>query len=326
MKRRQLLQQLPAWLAAPTVALAQSGPKLLVVLSPFARKPDGETVTRQELARLGWRDGDNLRLETRYADHRPERLDTLARELMALKPATALAMTSQAVRALMRHSTSVPMVVAFTGDPVAEGLAASLRRPGGQVTGLSMQFADIRPKTYELARQMVPAARRLAGLFDRRGIPEAQFDAAMAGLRRMAQQVNLEYLPLPVRDAGEIDAALRSLTPVREFVLGVSADELMFSNFGTTAALALTLRLPSFSQHQWYARVFGGLFSYGPDLDAMWQRAVQMAAEVLRGQPVGEMPFEQPTRIGLTLNRTTADAIGQVLPRELLLRADEVIG
>ena len=109
-------------------------------------------------------------------------------------------------------------------------------------------------------------------------------------------------------------------------MLGLNGDELMYANFATTAALARTLRLPSFSQHQMYARVFGGLFSYGPDMDAMWQRAVGMAAEVLRGQPVGEMPFEQPTRIGLTLNRTTADAIGLVLPRDLLLRADEVIG
>jgi len=320
---------LPAWLAAaPALAQAPAGQKLLVMLSPFSLTPNAETVMRQELARLGWREGDNLRLETRYADHRPERLDTLARELVALKPAAALAITSQAVHALMRQSASVPMVVAFTRDPVAEGLAASLRRPGGQVTGLSMQFADIRPKTYELARQVAPTARRLAGMFDRRNFPEAQFEAAMAGLRRMAQQVGLEYVPLPIRDTGEIDAALRSLTPVREFVLGVSPEELMFANFGATAALARTLRLPSFSQNQLYARVFGGLFSYGPDLDAMWRRAVQMADQVLRGAPVGEIPFEQPTRISLTLtlNRATAAAIGLVFSQELLLRADEVIG
>jgi putative ABC transport system substrate-binding protein len=327
MKRRDLLCHFPAWLAAaPALAQAPAGQKLLVVLSPFSRTPAGDAVMRQELARLGWREGDNLRLEVRYADNRPERLDTLARELVALKPAAALAVSSGAVRALMRQSTNVPMVVAFTGDPVAEGLAASLRRPGGQVTGLSMQFEDIRPKTYELARQVAPAARRVAVMFDRSLIPEAQFDATIAGFRRIAQQANLEYVPLPLRDAGEIESALRSLTPMREFVLSVTAGELMYANFATTAALARTLRLPSFSQHQMYARVFGGLFSYGPDLDAMWQRAVQMATEVLRGQPVGEMPFEQPTRIGLTLNRTTADAMGLVLSRDLLLRADEVIG
>jgi putative ABC transport system substrate-binding protein len=99
----------------------------------------------------------------------------------------------------------------------------------------------------------------------------------------------------------------------------------MFANFASIAALARTLPLPSGSQHQRYVQV-GGLFSYGPDVDAMWLRAVQMADQVLRGQPVGDMSFEQPTRISLTLNRTTADDIGLVLPRELLLRADEVIG
>jgi putative ABC transport system substrate-binding protein len=237
----------------------------------------------------------------------------------------ALTVDHVALRALMRHTTQVPMVVGFVGDPVALGLAASLRRPGGQVTGLSQQFEDIRPKTYELARQVAPSARRLGGLFDRRVVPEAQFDAAMAGPRRMAQQVGLEYVPLPVRDAGEIETALRSLPPVREHVLLVNIRELMFANFVSTAALARTLRLPSGSQHQAYVQA-GGLFSYGPDLKAMWLRAVQMADQVLRGQPVGEIPFEQPTRITLTLNRTTADAMGLALPQGLLLRADEVIG
>jgi len=327
MKRRNLLCQLPAWLAAPALAQSPGGAKLLVVLTSLAQASLGEieTLTQQELARRGWREGDNLRLEFRYADNRPQRLDALARELAALQPAAALTVDHVALRALMRHTTQVPMVVGFVGDPVALGLAASLRRPGGQVTGLSQQFEDIRPKTYELARQVAPSARRLGGLFDRRVVPEAQFDAAMAGPRRMAQQVGLEYVPLPVRDAGEIETALRALTPVREHVLLVNIDELMFANFVSTAALARTLRLPSGSQHQAYVQA-GGLFSYGPDLKAMWLRAVQMADQVLRGQPVGEIPFEQPTRITLTLNRTTSDAMGLALPQGLLLRADEVIG
>jgi putative ABC transport system substrate-binding protein len=326
-KRRSLLSCLPAWLATPTFVQAQSGPKLLVVLTSFAKAnfPGGETQLQQELARLGWRLGDNLRIEFRYADNRPERLDELARELAALQPTAALTVDLAAVRALMRHSTRLPIVVGFVGDPVATGLAASLRRPGGQVTGLSQQFEDIRPKTYELARQVAPSALRLAGMFDRSVIPAGQLDAAMAGLRRIAQQVGLEYLPLPVRDAGEIETALRSLTPVHEHVLLVNIDEMMFTHYGSTAASARTLRLRSGSQHQSYVRS-GGLFSYGPDLAAMWQRAVQMTDQVLRGRPVGEIPFEQPTRIILTLNRATAISIGLTFPQELLLRADEVIG
>ncbi len=276
---------------------------------------EAETLARQELARQEWRLGDN----------RPERLDELARELLALQPTAALTVDTPSVRALMRHSTRLPIVIGFTGDPAASGLAVSLRRPGGQVTGLSQQFVNIRPKTYELARQVAPSARRLGRLFDRRAVPEAQFDAVMAGLRRVAQPVGLEYVPLPVRDAAEIEAALRSLTPVREHVLLVNIDGLMFANYASTATLARTLRLPSGSQHQAYVQA-GGLFSYGPDLKAMWLRAVQMADQVLRGQPVGEIPFEQPTRIILTLNRSTADFIGLAFPREMLLRADEVIG
>jgi putative ABC transport system substrate-binding protein len=318
---------MPAWLAAPALAQAPASPKLLVVLTSFAKAnfPEGETQLRQEMARLGWRGGDNLRLEFRYADNRPERLDELARELVALQPTAALAIDQPPVHALMRHSTRLPIVVGFAGDPVASGLAASLRRPGGQVTGLTLQYEDIRPKSYELARQVAPSARRLGGLFDRRIFPAGQLDAAMAGPRRIAQQVGLEYLPLPVRDTGEIESALRSLTPVREHVLLVNSDPLMFAHFESTAALARTLRLPSGSQHQSYV-LSGGLFSYGPDLAAMWLRAVQMADQVLRGQSVGEIPFEQPTRIILTLNRDTARGIGWTFSQELLLRADEVIG
>jgi putative ABC transport system substrate-binding protein len=276
---------------------------------------EAETLARQELARQEWRLGEN----------RPERLDELARELLALQPTAALTVDTPSVRALMRHSTRLPIVIGFTGDPAASGLAVSLRRPGGQVTGLSQQFVEMRPKTYELARQVAPSARRPGGLFDRRAVPEAQFDAVMAGLSRVAQPVGLEYVPLPVRDAAEIEAALRSLTPVREHVLLINIDGLMFANYASTATLARTLRLSSGSQHQAYVQA-GGLFSYGPDLKAMWLRAVQMADQVLRGQPVGEIPFEQPTRIILTLNRSTADFIGLAFPREMLLRADEVIG
>jgi putative ABC transport system substrate-binding protein len=328
MKRRELLSRLPAVMAAPAFAQTPPGPELLVVLTSFAKinlAATFETQTRQELARLGWRDGENLRLEFRYADNRRERLDEFARELAALQAAAVLATDQPPVHALLRHTTRLPIIVSFAGDPVATGLAASLRRPGGQVSGLTMQFDDIRPKTCELARLATPSARRLAGLFDRKLIPEAHFDAWLAGVRRLAQQVGLEYLPLPVRDASEIEAALRTLTPAREHVLGVNHDTLMFANSGPTAAFARTLRLPSFSQNQGYVQA-GGLFSYGPDLAALWQRAVQMADQVLRGAPVGEIPFEQPTRISLTLNRATAGVIGLVFSQELLLRADEVIG
>jgi putative tryptophan/tyrosine transport system substrate-binding protein len=326
MKRRTLLCQAPAWLMAPTIAQAQSGPKLLVVLTAFARNPflaDGETLTRQELTRLGWRVGDNLRLEFRYGDNRPERLDALAREVVAMQPSAVLAYEELVLHPLLRHTKTVPMVCSSMFDPVATGLAASLRRPGGQVTGTTMLYTELRPKTYELARQVAPKARRLAGMFGGRLIPEGQLDAAMAGPRRAAQQLGFEFLPLPMRDAGEIEAAVRSLTPVSEHVLLLNTD--MYPNFATIAALARTLRLPSGAQHLQYVQQ-GGLFSYGYDPVAIGLRSVQMVDQVLRGQPVGEIPIEQPTRIAPTLNQATAKSIGLTFPREMLVRADEVIG
>lgn len=327
MKRRTLLQSLPAVVAAPALAQSAAGAKLLVLLSFFAKafSTDYEAAMRQELARQGWRVGDNLRLEVRYADNQLERLDALAREVVALQPAAALVTETVSAQALMRHSRRLPIITAFSADPVAEGLATSLGRPGGQITGIANLVEDIRPKIYELARQMAPSARGLGGLVHRLIIPEGQLDAAMAGPRRIAQQVGLEYLPLPLRGASEIEAAIRSLTPVREHVLLVNGALLTFPNFASIAALARTLRLPSGSQHSDYV-LAGGLFSYGADNMALWLRTVQKTDEVLRGKPVGEIPFEQPTRIVLTLNRATANSIGLTFPREVLARADEVIG
>jgi putative tryptophan/tyrosine transport system substrate-binding protein len=327
MQRRTLLRQLPALVAAPVLAQSPTGAKLLVLLSFFPKASMGEyeAFVRQELARLGWRLGDNLRLEFRYADNQHERLDALARELVALQPTAALVTETFTAQALMRHSTRLPIITAASFNPVADGLATSVGRPGGQVTGMTNLFEDIRPKSYELARQMAPSARRLGSLFHRIMIPEGQLDAALAGPRRMAQQVGLELLPLPVRDVGEIEAAIRSLTPVREHVLLVNGDLLTWPKFASIAALARTLRLPSGSQHSDYV-LAGGLFPYGADNMAVWLRTVQKADEVLRGKPVGEIPFEQPTRIVLTLNRATANSIGLTFPREVLARADEVIG
>ncbi len=323
MKRRLVLQS--GALALPTLTMAQGTvPVTVGVLWPIPFPAGDLKDIRDEFARLGWREGANLRIEVRAADGRPERVEALARELVALDPALLLVPAEPSALAIKRHNSRIPIVMMLGFNPVARGLANSLQRPGGSVTGLVVMYDDIRPKLFQLARQLVPKARRFAGLyFDTGSGPNAILDARMESGRQLARQVAAEYVPLPVRDYSQIEAAIGSLIPVQDHVLMVNFDRLL-PEYPRIAAIARAAKLASASEAQTYAQL-GGLMSYGPDLSGHTRRAVQLADKVLRGAVVGDIPIEQPTLIRLTLNQRTAREIGLALPQELVLRADEVI-
>jgi putative ABC transport system substrate-binding protein len=300
MKRRTLLQS--GALALPSLARSQvappgGAPVTVGMVLDFAVPDRDEKEVRDEWARLGWREGVNLRFELRTVDARLERLDATVRELLALRPAVLIA----------------------SNDNVA-----SLQRPGGSVTGLVYMFDDIRPKLYQLARQVAPKARRFGAMFFYAGPPNPGLDAAMERGRQLARQVIAEFVPLQVRDVREIDAHVASLTPASDHVLLVNFDPGLYPEYARIAALTRAAKLPSVSMHQAYAPA-GGLLSYGAHLNGIAKRALQMADQVLRGARVGDIPIEQPTLIHLTLNKRTAREIGLTFPQELLVRADEVI-
>ncbi len=179
---------------------------------------------RDELARLGWREGVNLRLELRTVDARLERLDATVRELLALRPAVLIASHDAVASAIKRQNDRVPIVLMFGVNPVAAGLAASLQRPGGSVTGLVWMYDDVRPKLYQMARQVAPKARRFGAIFFYAGPPNPGLDAALERGRQLARQVNAEFVPLQVRNVSEIEAHIASLTPVSDHVLLVNLD------------------------------------------------------------------------------------------------------
>ena len=329
MKRRTFLHA--SALALPSLALAQATPPgaaqaTVGVLFSFVAQQDRLKDMRDEFARLGWREGANLRLELRMGDARPERVDALARELLALSPALVIVNGDDEARAVKRLDDRIPIVIVLAGDAVADGLATSLQRPGGSVTGLQVMFDDIRPKLMQLARQLAPRARRLAAMYfdPNPKAPNARRDSALERGHQLARQVNAEYLPLPVRDASEIEAAIASLTPVSDHFLLLNFDPVVAPQYARIAAIARAARLPSASQGLTYAQE-GGLMSYGPDLSGYGRRAVQLADKVLRGARPGDIPIEQPMLIRLVLNQRTAKEIGLTIPQSLLLRADEVI-
>lgn len=327
MKRRTLLQS--SALALPSLARSQAappgaGPVTVGMVFDFNFLATYEKDIRDELARLGWREGANLRLELRTVDARHERLDATVRELLALRPAVLIASTDDVASAIKRQNDRVPIVIMFGANPVAAGLATSLQRPGGNVTGLVLMYDDIRPKLYQLARQVAPKARRFGAMFFYAGPANPVMDAALERGRQLARQVNAEFVPLQVRDVSQIEAHVASLAPASDHVLLVNMDTGLYPEYARIAALARAAKLPSASMHQAYAPA-GGLLSYGPHLNGFGRRAIQLADKVLRGTRVVDIPIEQPTLIHLTLNKRTAREIGLTFPQELLVRTDEVI-
>lgn len=327
MKRRTLLQS--GALALPSLARAQSAPPAAApvtvgVLVDFPLPAQESKALRDELARLGWSEGANLRLEVRETDSRGERLDAAVSELLASRPSVLIVSHEGVAVAVRRRNERLPIVMVLSRDPVGAGLAASLQRPGGSVTGLATMQDDIRPKVFELTRQLVPKARRFAGMFFFAGAPNPGLDAILERGRQLARQVDAEYLPLQVRDAGEIEGLVAALRPAADHVLLVNFDPGLGPQYPRIAALARAAKLPSASQSLDYARL-GGLMGYGPDLASHLRRAVQLADKVLRGTPPGDIAIEQPTFVKLVLNQRTAREIGLAIPQPLLLRADEVI-
>jgi putative ABC transport system substrate-binding protein len=314
--------------ALPSLVRAQAAPAsrapvTLGLLTDYPMPAVEMQALRDDLARLGWREGADLRLVHRVSDARGEQLDAAVGDLLAARPDVVVVVHDALARAVQRRDERVPIVLVFGTDPVGAGLAASLQRPGGRVTGLVQMFEDIRPKIFETARQLAPKARRFAGMFHT-ARPITGQEAPLERGRQLARQLGAEYLPLAVRDAGEIETLVASLQPASDHVLLVNLDSVLGPNFQRIATAARAAKLPSGSQGLLYARQ-GGLMSYGIDTDAHRQRALALADKVLRGTPPGDIPIEQPALIRLVLNQGTARAIGLTIPQPLLLRADEVI-
>jgi putative ABC transport system substrate-binding protein len=276
-----------------------------------------------EFARLGWKEGENLQFEVRHANHQPERIAALARELVAMNPALLLGLTTEVILALRQASERVPIVAINITNPVQHGLAASLGRPGGNVTGLVSMGSDFFPKLIEYARIVAPRARRVGFLFNPANRVTSSA-TAQEGRRVVGAARGFEFVEFPVRDAQDIEKAIRSMTPAGDYVLLPAVEQLLAQNLARIADLALAARLPSVSANVDWSSL-GGLLTYGPDWRDNVKRAAQLADQILRGAKPADMPIEQPRRIPLVVNQRTARAIGVKIPNELLVRADEII-
>jgi putative ABC transport system substrate-binding protein len=274
----------------------------------------------QRLRELGWIESRTIAIEYRWAEGRSERYAEIVAEFVRLKTDVIVTYSVPAVLAA-KHATSVtPIVFATVADPVGTGLVESLARPGGNVTGLSLQSPDLAGKRLELLREAVPDLRRLAIMVDV-GTPGAVQE--MSEVQAAARALGLEVEPLKIQRAEDIAPAIAALKG-RADALYVVSDPLLTTHRISINTLTLAARLPTMHGFREYVEA-GGLMSYGANFPDLYRRAAEFVDKILRGAKPGDIPVEQPTKFDLVVNLTTAKALGLSIPESFLLRADEVI-
>jgi putative ABC transport system substrate-binding protein len=273
----------------------------------------------QRLRELGWVESRTVAIEYRWVEGRSERLTEMADELVRLK--VDVSVTAGSAFLALRQATSViPIVFAIAEDPVAAGFVASLARPGGNITGLSIQRADTLGKRLELLREVLPGLSRLAILAN---VGDPNTAREMGEVEAAARTLGLEAARLEIRRAENIAPAFEALKGGAD-ALYVCADPLVNTNRVRINTLALAARLPTMHFVKVYVEA-GGLMSYGPNFADLFRRSADYVDKILRGVKPGDIPMEQPTRFDLVINLKTAKALGLEIPPMLLVRADEVI-
>jgi putative ABC transport system substrate-binding protein len=271
----------------------------------------------QRLSELGWVEGRTVAIEYRWADGRGDREDEIAAEFVRLKVDVILTVGGTSAR---QATSDIPIVFAISADPLSTGLVASLARPGGNITGLSIQSSDLVGKRLEILREAVPELRQLAVMSDF-ALHAARLEAD--GLRDGAKTLGIEVTRSEISRTDDIAAAFEALKG-RVQAVYVPANRLANANRVRINELALAARLPTMFGFREYVES-GGMLSYGPNTPELFRRAGDFVDKILRGAKPADMPVEQPTKFDLIINLKTAKALGIDIPPILLARANEVI-
>jgi len=324
MKRRDLIKLISgAAVAWPRAGQAQQAGKLPTIgfLGTSSQSDwsswTGAFVTR--LRELGWIEDHTVAIEYRWAEGRNERFVEFAAEFVRLK-VDVIVTAGVAGVAVKQETSTIPIVLGVANDPVRDGLVMSLARPGGNVTGLSVQQADSAGKRLELLRQIVPGLRRL-GILANAGYSAVMLE--VGEVEATARPLGIETTRMEIRRAEDIAPTFEALDSGVE-ALYVAADALTISNQSRISSLALSARLPSISALRRDAEA-GGLISYGGNIPALFRRAGDLVDKILHGAKPSDLPIEQPTKFELVLNLKTAKALGLTIPPGVLAIADEVI-
>ena len=323
MRRREFITLLGGAAAAwPLAARAQQAARLprlgVLLLSTPQADPQMETA-RRALRDLGYVEGHNLAIEYRYAEGRPERLPDLAADLVRLKPDVLFVLGGDVTPAAVKATQTIPIVFTSSADPVRLGFVASLARPGGNATGITLLLDELASKRLELLKQAAPRISRVGFLWN----PD-HADNELPEAERAAASLGIELKPLTVRGPADFDGAFMAATQARVDALYVVSSRLTLQNLGRILNFAAENRLPLAGGFGAWAKQHG-LLSYGPNVEDMTRRAVAYIDRILKGTKPADLPVQQPTRFELVINLRTAKVLGLDIPLQLQQLADEVI-
>jgi putative ABC transport system substrate-binding protein len=310
-------------LAVPAVAQQATRVWRIGFLAKGPRPPDGAVPAplRKAMQALGHVEGRDVVYEGRWAEVHSERLPGLAGELMALKVELIFCLGSEAAIAARGATSTIPIVVVNAGDVVESGLIPSLARPGGNVTGVNDQSAVLSAKRLELLKEMVPAATRIAVLWNAN-------DRAMTlryrEIERAAQTLRVRIEPLGVNEPDDFDLALSAMDRARPDALMMVTDALTILNRQRVIDYAAKQRIPAMYEYGTLVNA-GGLMSYGGDMEENLKLAAEYVSKIIKGAKPGDLPVEQPNRYFLAINLKTARALGLAIPQALQLRADNIV-
>ena len=309
-------------LAAALPALAQTAAKVPRVGVLLFGTPDTDPNVRSfraGLGDLGYIEGRNIALEFHYAEGKPERLADLARELVRTRPDVIFALGGDVAPSVRTATSTIPIVVAVSLDPVQSGLVANLARPGGNLTGVTFVSSDLAAKRLQLLKEIAPAVSRVGVLWNPDHVDPEYRETQAAG-RTLGVQVH----SLEVRAGGDLERAFQTAIAARVEAIVVVSSRLMAVNRQAIADLATRNRMLLVAGWGGWPQV-GALFSYGPDLDVIVRLAATHVDKVLRGARPGDIPIEQPNKFELIVNLKAARAHGLTVPPAILGRADRVL-
>jgi len=279
---------------------------------------------RQALREQGYTEGRNIAVEYRAADGRIERLPALAVELVRLKVDLIVAGATPGVRAARQATTTIPIVGLSMGDPVRDGLVASLAKPGGNITGTTFLGPELVPKRLELLKEALPAASRVAILWHPGAFGEQTMEDMWKQAEASARALRLQLRRVEVRSPDEFDRAFSAIVRERDQALFVFPSTMLFNERRRLVELAAKHRMPLLGNAREFA-VAGGLIAYGASLLESTRRGAFYVDKILKGAKPGDLPVEQPTKFELVINLKTARALGLTIPKTVLLQADHVI-
>ena len=323
MQRREFISLVGGTaLAWPLGARAQQSVKrhrlgVLLYSTPQA-DPQMKSLSRG-LRDLGYIDGQNLAIEYRYAEGKPERLPDLAADLVGLKPDVLVTIGGDVTSVAIKATRTIPIVFTSSADPVQLGFVASLSRPGGLATGVTLLMDDLAAKRLELLKEAAPRVSRVAFLWN----PD-HFDNELREAERGAPPLGVQLDRMPLHGPGDLDGAFRAATEGKADGIYVVSSRLTVRSLQRFVDFAARNRLPLIGGWGAWAHA-GGLMSYGPNVDDMVRRAATYVDKILKGTSPADLPVQQPSRFELVFNFKTAKALGLKIPESFLGRADEVI-